>query len=242
MNIFAKENKVRKIGGSLESYYYHFRQLVLDINKNYYPLFYMLGYRSSDDFQEVFRIIKAESIEGELKRTYQKRVLGEVLSGRRKLESILPSKTLERIEQNPDKKERIIRTQVNSKTSIAFKEILTEYHKTYKPQFVGIPKNVLDTFKEALYLTPCGLSIDVEKYIEKYGDYMEAFQSETRKQHQAAADAINKLFGGAVVITWEELNRYFKIEYGAVVINPESVNRESYMRLGYKGEVKIIKK
>ena len=64
---------------------------------------------------------------------------------------------------------------------------------------------------------------------------MEAYESKNQEQHQEAANAINRFFNG-IEITQEELARYFTIEYGAVKPNPKSINRNDYMRLGYKGD------
>ena len=62
------------------------------------------------------------------------------------------------------------------------------------------------------------------------------------QQHQAAADAINRFFNGAVEITQKELDRYFILEYGIVKPKPTSITKQNYARLGVRSLKKTDKK
>ena len=66
-------------------------------------------------------------------------------------------------------------------------------------------------------------------------------ESDTKKIHQAAADAINKFFNGAIEITQSELKKYFIISDGIIKINPQSIGKQSYARLGTR-KYKLKKK
>ena len=99
----------------------------------------------------------------------------------------------------------------------------------------------LKILKEALYISDGKIQIDEDKFIEVYGSFIKASESELMKQHQAAADGVNKFFGGAVPITDKELERYFMIEDGIMKVNPLSVNIESYSRLGSRKKIRIVK-
>ena len=93
-------------------------------------------------------------------------------------------------------------------------------------------KSALEILRTTLFITPERIEIDGEKFVEVYTDYLAADESETKKIHEQAAEAINRFFNGAFPITQKELSKYFILEYGTVKVNPKSVNLTDYARLG----------
>lgn len=124
-----------------------------------------------------------------------------------------------------------------------FKQSIKDYKKNYGLFYYEVDayyKRIISLCIDNLYLTDYGAEIDVVKFIAFYKDRMAASESIIGKLHIEAAEALNRFFGGAVPITQKELERYFSFE-GIVKVRQDSVNLESYSRLGNRAG-KIEKK
>lgn len=233
------ELKVRKIGGQLESYYDTLLNSVESVNNNIIPLFIALGF-TIEDKDRIIEALLSDYLQGAIKQAYIELNTEKVKAGKIPLEKVLAKKTLEERDETPEEREKRIDREIHRRLLYRYKEHeIKFYNSHYLLTFYH--KESLRILREALYLTPTGLAIDVNKYIQIFGDYLEAKGSTTYEEHQAVADAINHFFNGAVEISEKELKRYFSIEYGVVKPNPSSINRENYIRLGYKGEITITK-
>ena len=243
LKIFKNECKVTRIGGRLQEDYLRLRGVVLSFNSNYFPLFYLTGFNEPGDLDEILRILLSPtSREAALREAYIERVTKEVLEGRVKLREIVSESTALKLSkiQGEDREEKIAKS-LHRALRFRFNDIYKGYLVKYRPSAAGLYLVTLEICREALLITPSGMGIDVDKFIEIYTNFLECEQSSTRKQHQEAADAINRFFNG-LEITQGELNRYFRIEHGVVRVNPLSINTQSYIRLGYRGKVRTIKK
>lgn len=233
--LIKTEAKIRKIGGKLEEDYFRFRNIVDNLNEVYFPLFYLMGFNKPEYTDKVIDILLANSILQRAKQTYIEVKTERVESGKLKLEKVLSKKTLNKEYPTPEAKEKVFKREIHRALVYRFNEIRDTYFKEYgNDMILGFYKFPLKILRKAISLSPEGFILDANKFIDIYEDYLEAHGSEGEKLHKEAVDAINRFFGGAVEITSEEMDRYFIIEYGAVKQNPKSINRESYLRLGYK--------
>lgn len=242
MEIFKKEYKVRAIGGKLESLYYDFRKDILHLNENYVPFFALLGFKI-EDRDILIKALEADDPMRVIKNLFIEYSTENVKEGKLKLEKVLSKKTLAERDETPEEREKRIERETHRALLFRFKDIRSTFIEKYKPSPLYYHREGIKILQGALTLTIHGLGIDVDKFIQIAGDYMEAKGSTTSEEHQEVADTINRFFNGAFPITQKELERYFTIDYGLVKPNPKAINRESYMRLGFKGKVKVkIKK
>lgn len=230
------EAKIRKIGGALESDYRQFCELTETINREYFLLFDLMGFNSPEDTDIVIDILLKDNVIYEAKELYIERETERIRDGRLKLDKVLSKQTLNRAYKTTEEKESVFKREIHRALALRYQKIRTASTKERGLCSASINKYPLKICGKALSLTSGGFVIDGEKFIEIYGDYLEANDSQTGSQHQEAADAINRFFGGQVEITEKELRRYFVIEHGIVKPNPQSINREGYMRLGYRGK------
>ena len=236
------EKQIRKIGGALDRDYRHFCEVVETINRNYFTLFDLMGFNNPEDTDIVIDILLKESIFYWAKEAYIARETEKVENGKIKLEKLLSKRTLNKEYPTQEEKDKTFRREIHRSLAMRYNKIEEYYHKECGYPLTGFHKFALKICGKALSLTSKGFIIDENKFMEIYWDYLEANDSQTGKQHQEAADAINRFFNGQVEITDKEMERYFILEHGIVKPNPKSINRESYMRLGYRGKVKINKK
>lgn len=239
--IFKNEVKITNVGGALEKCYIDFRKDILYLNEKVIPLFIILRF-TLEDKERIVRTLLAQTPLVAIKCEYVNKRTEMLKDGKLKIEQVLTSHVLEKRDETQERRERRIENETHRALVNGFRERYKKFLKEYKIPVFTYRKIALELFQESLILEPTGFVIDVDKWMEIYGDYLEAKGSTTFEQHQEVADAINRFFGGAVPITQEELERYFRIENGAVKVNPESVNKKSYLRLGCKGKPKIIKK
>jgi len=232
------EKKIRKIGGALSSDYRYLYQVVEVINMYYFPLFYIIGFRSPEDTEIVVDILLKSCILKAAKEAYIARKTEKIESGKIKIEKLLTKRWFEKEYSTPEEKEKTFQREIHRALSTKYKKLEDYFIKEYHFTPIGFFKLPLKIFGKALSLTSEGLKINEEEYMELYWDYLEANNSQTGKLHQEAADAINRFFGGKVEITSKEMDRYFIIEDGIVKTNPNSINKEGYLRLGYRGKTK----
>lgn len=236
---FKNESKIKAIGGKLMEDYLRFREVVLFINANYIPLFLSMGFRSPEDTETVLdALLKYPTVNDGAKDKFITHTTRKIEEGKISLNDILSKNTLTREYPTPEEKETVFNRQIHRALCYRYKSIYDEYIKKYSPSAQGISKYPLIVCGSSLSLTPRGFEIDVVKFIETYEDYMEANGSKTGKHHQDAADAINRFFNG-LEITDKELKKYFLLESGRIKINPQSINKTDYARLGYRGKAKV---
>lgn len=233
MEIFKKESLINKIGGRILDDYLHFRKSVLYVNANLIPLFFMLGFDDPKDKDLIIDLLlQNESIATKIKRAYSMRVTERIMMGELKIECILSSKILGKVFDTQSEREKYLKCQLNRVLTLQFNDLYNTYTNKYKPTFQGYSKLPFQICRESLLLSPLGFEIDVDKFITIYRSFIEADESFTRKQHQEAADAINRFFNGSMAITQKELSRYFVIDCGIVKPNPKSITIDNYTRLG----------
>ncbi len=233
----AKYSKIRQIGGKLETDFYNLMGIIDYINSNYFPLFALMGFDSPAFTDRAIDALLSYGVIASAREAYIAYRTERVENGYIKLESLLSKRTLRMEYPNEEEKERVFKREIHRALCFQFKEILRDYSKT-NPSIVGFPKIPVQLCREAISISPDGFIVDEGKFIRVYTDYLEADCTESKQQHQAAADAINRFFGG-LRITEKEMTRYFVIEAGVVKPNPLSVNTRSYIRLGYKGKAKV---
>lgn len=233
--IFKKEAKVTMIGGKTQDDYLRFRSVVVFLNENIVPLYLRLGFNKEEQTDMVVEAI----LEGNngAKNLFIEYWTIKIKEGQIPLERILPALTIKKLaqlENNQDERAAKINREIHRNLSFRFKEIESDYRKDYRPLAFSFDKRPLIYFGKSLELTDTGLNINVNMFIDLYASYMKACESEARQHHQEAAEAINRFFNGAVEITQKEIMRYFIIEDGVVKPNLRSINRDGYMRLGYR--------
>ena len=136
----------------------------------------------------------------------------------------------------PEEKDKIFKRETHRIFSTRYTQIDKCFRKKYGYMQRRYNRLPLKICREALSLVPGGFIIDADKFVEIYGDFLEAHNSQIGKQHLEAAEAINRFFGGKVEVTEKELKKYFIIEDGILKPNPKSITSQNYMRLGYRGE------
>lgn len=232
------EKKIAKIGGRLSSDFQHLKQIIDIVNSDYIPLFQIAGMDKPEDKECIIdALISNYSFLTKARNAFIERYTKKVAEGEVKLEKILPKRTLSKKLPDPEAEEKRINREIHRNLCFKFNEIKAYYVKEYYFNTfsrLGYCKRPLELCRDTLDYTPSGLVIDADKFLKFYSSYIAADESEYKKQHQEAADGMNRFFGGAVEITSEELNKYFKLESGIVVPNPKSINIESYMRLGHR--------
>ena len=243
LNVFENENKIRKIGGRLENDYYRFRSLVLYYNANLVPLLYALGLAKEENKDKVIDVLQ-KGRSGVFP-FFLEEATQAIEEGRMKVERVVKAEAIAKEYPTREEKEKQMKRAIRNGLRTIYQKIEKEWEEEYKPSYdtyLGSHSKILELCRDTLRLTPSGLEIDVNKFIEFYSDFIEADESTTKKQHQEAADSINKFFNGSVEITQKELEKYFIIECGAVKPNPKSINKTDYARLGKrviaKGKVK----
>ena len=239
-----KEYLIRKIGGKLESDYLTLRSAVDEMNRlNFHILYYFNLVRSDDAQNAIIALVGGESAIG---RYFVERTMKDYYEGKVKKEAVLKPKWIVDENTPPEEREERLRkenTELHRSLVLKFKQAIKDYGKKNYIDRLGVcsyHKNIIILCKDVLYLTDYGAEIDVEKYIAFYKSRMAASESIIGKLHVEAADAINRFYGGAVPITQKELERYFSFE-GIVKVRQESVNLESYSRLGNRVITEIKK-
>ena len=231
-NRFKNEDKVRKIGGKVEADYIRFKSDIVVINDYLFELFYLLGL--TDDIDAILEALKDRLTY--LKTTFINKTMRDIERGKAPRYKYLSQRTKEKLPNlPPEEEEKIWRRETHRSLSILYNKIHDQYLKEYRlytPPRYNL--TALEIFGKALFVAPSQIEIDGQKFIEIYTSYMAAEESETKKQHEQAAEAINRFFNG-LEITQEELSKYFVLEYGIIKVRPTSININDYSRLGYRG-------
>lgn len=228
------ERKIAKIGGRLSSDYYHLRNILYEINERQVRYLNALGLVT--DIDTVLTCLSSYTYS--LKNIYIKKKT-ELKAKKEGKPYLLTTPTKGEDLTEEQKRER---RETHRKLAFRFNDISKKAHKQYYIYDWSTERGKqLKVLKDALFISDGEIKVDEDKFIEVYGSFIKASESELNKQHQAAADGINKFFGGAVPITDKELERYFMLEDGIMKVNPLSVNTESYLRLGARKKIKVVK-
>lgn len=230
------EKKIRRIGGALLEDYRALEGIVGTINSDYFPLFKLMGFNSPEYTSLVLDTLLSSSFFTSAKEAYIGIVTERIKKGELKIENILSKKIIRKEYTSEKEREEVHRRELHRALAFQYNKMESEFRKLTSPFLGGFNKFPIKVCRDALSVTSYGLIIDAERYINIYGDYMEANNSQTGRLHIEAASAINSFFGGDVEVTEKELRRYFIIENGIVKPNPSSINKESYMRVGYRGK------
>lgn len=228
---FRNEEKVRKVGGRLQSDYYRFRREIEYINAHYFGLFCFLNL--TEDVGLIIEALKGEL--RDLREIFINKAIGDMKAGKISKDKFLSNEAKKRMESAPpEEREKIWERGTRFCLSSLYKKTLEQYKERNSECWIATwrPKPWLEILRTTLFLTPERIEIDGEKFVEVYTDFLAADASETKKIHDQAAEAINRFFNGAFPITKEELSKYFILEYGEVKVNPKSVNLTDYARLG----------
>ncbi len=235
--IFPHEEEVEKIGGRLLVGYRFLKRIVLDFNENKLPLLQRLGFPVN--LETALQSIHLS--QNGLREIFVQRTLKNIEAGNIPKGFSLPQKR-ERGEEEeattPTGRKRLewsFERELSRKLKFLFNKIYSDYLELNpggiweKERTGGIP----DTIQKAItFSEENGLGIDIPKFIKLYRDYIQKSEEILGRQHQAAADGLNVFFGGSIAVTWEEMEKYFLLEDGIVKVNPNSVNKKCYDRLG----------
>ena len=234
VKLSKEEKRVKSIGGKFEDDFYTFRDSVAFINQNYIPLFYLLGFNHPEDKDIIIDcLLSGDSLVYSAKKAYIENGMERVASGKLSLEKLLTKRLLIKEYPTPEEREKRLKTAAHKALTFRYKKLKEIWEKEYEPPlYNSFAKLPLQICREALSLSEEGLIIDLDKFIEIYKDHLKASGSKRGKLHQEAADAINRFFNG-VEITYKEMERYFILSNGVIKPNPNSMNTESYLRLGH---------
>jgi hypothetical protein len=237
-HIFPNEDNISRIGGKLMEDYLTLRNIILFLNENTLPLYLRLGFNSEDHTDFVIDCILERNVY--TKKRFAEYWRDRALQGLIPIDRILSAASIKRMERQtpPEEREKKLAGNLSRCLSLQFNDIYKDYYKEIRPQPWTGSNYPIVIFRKAIGLSPSGLVINANKYIEVYESYMEAFESKNHEQHQEIATAINRFFNG-LEVTKQELEKYFIIEHGSIKPNPQSINKSDYMRLGYKGDVNI---
>lgn len=228
---FKNEDIVRKVGGRVASDYYDFKSEIEYINYNFFELFYILSL--TDDIDLIIDTLNKDL--RNLNSLFIEKVFRDIEAGKIHKNKFISDITKKKLEKAaPEKQEKLWERVTKLNINNLYKKILKEYKEKYRVYLLETRhnKSALEILRTTLFITPERIEIDGEKFVEVYTDYLAADESETKKIHEQAAEAINRFFNGAFPITQKELSKYFILEYGAVKVNPKSVNLTDYARLG----------
>lgn len=190
---FKNEYKVRKVGGRLESDYYSLKRDIEYINDYFFELFYILNLTDDIDL-----------------------IVDTLNDGLRNLCSVFISKTIRDIEAEKIPKNKFLSSQMKTKLETIppeerakvweretkrslkalYKKIYEQYIKECRLFCLETKHNkrALEICRKTLFITPSRIEIDGTKFLEVYTSFMEADESETKKLHEQAAEAINRFF------------------------------------------------
>ena len=232
-NTFPNEAKVRRIGGKMYEDYLSFKKDVDYINIYYFELFSILG--MTDDVNCIIEALQSHKLQS----VFIDKIERDINEGRIPKEYFISKPTILYAKRyafsDPEKVMKREQRSIGYNIILKYKEIGEKYLKENKiyPFYPKHNKMALEICGGSLYVTPEQIAIDVNKFIEIYSSYLSALESKTNELHQHAADAVNRFFNG-VEITQKELERYFMLEGGIIKVNPKSIKKIDYSRLGWR--------
>ena len=228
---FKNEYKIAKIGGRLMDDYYRLKISVEYINEHFYELFCILGLL--DDIDTIVEILKEDF--KNLQNVYISKILREIENGNIPKDKFISQNIIKKIEAlSLEEKNTIWKRETIRNLKKKYVNIVNDYLEEYGMICLETDKRLrygLEVFGKTLFVSASRIEIDGDKFIELYRSYLAADESETKKYHLQAAEEMNIFFNG-IEITQKELAKYFVLRNGIVEVNPNSVNMESYLRLG----------
>lgn len=231
VNTFKDEKLIKKIGGRLKSDYYTLKGEVDYINENFFDLFYILGLTENID-------LIIDTLNNGLQNLcsiFLENAMRSIEAGKIAKNKFLSQGTINRMEKlSSEEQAKVWERETKRAIKELYKKIYDQHLQRHGLFYLETRHNrdVLEICRKTLFVAPSRIEIDGAKFIEVYTSFMEADESETKKLHEQAAEALNRFFNGAVEITQKELSKYFTLEYGIVKINPTSINKTDYARLG----------
>lgn len=236
---FKGENKVRSIGGRLRDDFYRFKRYVEYINDNQFKLFYNLGL---DDIDLIIKALNSKLYN--LCGIFVFKSMRDIKDGKIPKNKFLSQVTIDKLEKlSPEQAEKMWEKETKRKIKETYSKIEREFLKENGilcTEPLGLRRS-LELFGKSLFVTPSRLEIDGIKFVDIYKSYIAADESETKKLHEQAAEALNQFFNG-IEITQDELSKYFVLEDGRILVRASSVNIQDYSRLGNRASVTIKRK
>ena len=227
---FKNESKVRRIGGKLETEYILFKKEIEYINGNFFEFFDLL--QLTDDI-DIFIKALNDGIHN-FCTNFIVKAIRDIQACKIPKNKFLSPQMITKLEElPPEEREKTWERETKRSLSVLYKSIESEFLKK-NGLFPPEPKHIqkaLRMFGKSLFMAKSRIEIDGAKFIKVYESYITADESETKKQHEQAIEAINRFFNG-IQITQEELSKYFVLEDGIIKIRIESVNVDDYSRLG----------
>lgn len=238
------DEKIKACGEAVWTDFNSFRNDIHRINAEIFPLIQLLGLDDSDKDAIIETMINSINISlyKNLKKTFVECIMKKVKEGSIRIERILPKDSLTPKDETPEKRERRLKGRMSRALNLSYNSILKSFLEDYPNSSTYYNKSGLIYFGQSLDLTEEGFFIDRDKFLFLYENYWEAQKGETYHLHKEAAHGINLFFGPSIPVTKKELEKYFIIKNGRVEPNLESVNKESYLRLGIKGKAKKKRK
>lgn len=230
------EYKINRIGGRLAADWQTVKSDIANINHYLFGFMKALGLTIDVDL-----IINAINTQfSSLSVDYFNKIFKDVELGIIKKEDYTSDKRLQQLKNlTPEQLEKETKKDIANIRMYAKRK-----YETISKDYFGciyiknlIPKRNARTFeicREAFNITATEITIDVDKFARIYLDFLRADESIIKQMQIEAAAAINRFFNGAVMINEKELKHYFIIEDGVIKINPDSVNIQSYSRLGFR--------
>ena len=235
-DLYKDENLIRKIGGRLQSDYYTFKRDIEYINDYFFEIFYILGL--TDNLDLIIDTLNRGLLN--LSSTFINKTMGDIEAGKIARNKFLTPNAKAKIENlPPEEREKVWERETRRSLKLLYNKIYKENRDCHVETRHN--RTALEICRKTLFVAPSRIEIDGAKFIEVYTSYMEADESETKKIHEQAAAALNRFFNGSVEITQKELAKYFVLEYGIVKVNPNSINKNDYARLGLRRPPKTIK-
>ena len=212
---FKNENKVKKVGGRIASDYYVLKQDIEYINNILFDFFYILNL--TDDINLIVDTLNKEL--RNLREVFVSKTISDIKAGKKPKNKFLSSRMKVRLETlPPEEQEKLWEKETKRTLKILYNKTYEKYLKENGIYCLETKHHIkgLEICRNALFTTPSRIEIDGEKFIEVYADYLEADESETKKQHEKAAEEINRFFNNSVKITHKELSKYFILENGVI--------------------------
>lgn len=231
------EYKINCIGGRLAADWKTVKNDISNINCYLFGFIKALGL-TDIDIETIINAINTQF--SSLSIAYYNKICKDVELGIIKKEDYTGDKRLQLLQNlTPEQLEKEYKKDITNIRQYAKRKYETIFKDFFGSRNIKglIPKRNARTFeicREAFNITATEITIDVDKFARIYLDYLRADESIIKQMQVEAAAAINRFFNGAVVINEKELKRYFILEDGVIKINPDSVNIQSYSRLGFR--------
>lgn len=233
------EYKISRIGGKLAADWQTVKTDIANINRYLFGFIDVLGL-TGVSIETIINAIKTQF--SSLRAAYYDKIYNDVKLGIIKKEDYTGAVRMEKLKtlsftpEQMEKEKRKDITNIRQYAQRKYNKMAENYFGCMNMKDL-IPKRNARTFeicREAFNITATEITIDIDKFVRIYLDYLRADESNIKQMQMEAAAAINRFFNGTIEVSERELNRYFIFEDGIMKINPDSVNIQSYSRLGFR--------